>query len=65
MDNSPSAEKKMKIDWRKELEFQRDQLYGMFDGLGSEIALTLIIMSVTVVPLFSAMYLIDLIIRSI
>jgi len=55
----------MKIEWRKEINFQVEQFTAMFDGLGKEIALTLIIMSVTVVPLIGIMYLIDLIIRSI
>ena len=60
-----TEENTMKIEWRKEINFQVEQFTAMFDGLGSEIALTLVLMSVTVVPLIGIMYLIDLIIRSI
>ena len=55
----------MKIEWRKEINFQFVQFTAMFDGLGSEIAFTLALLSITVVPLIGVMYLIDLIIRSI
>jgi hypothetical protein len=53
----------MKIDWKKEWEFQRAQVEGMFHGLGEDLKITAILMVTVAGPIFGAMFLIDYVVR--
>lgn len=53
----------MKINWKKEMEFQRDQFFGMFDGLHKDLGITLFLMVTVAGPIFGALFLIDYIVR--
>ena len=50
----------MKIDWK----YQREQFFGMFDGLHKDVGITLILMVCTAGPIFAVMFLIDRIIKA-
>lgn len=53
----------MKIDWKKEMEFQRAQFSGMFHGLGEDLKITVILMVIVAGPIIGAMFLIDYVAR--
>ena len=54
----------MKIDWKAEAKYQRDQFFGMFHDIHKDIGITLTLMVCTAGPIFAVMFLIDRIVKA-
>ena len=55
----------MKIDWKKEWRFQVEQTKGMFHNLHYDIGIALVLMLITIPPIFGMLWLFDCIVKMI
>jgi hypothetical protein len=53
----------MKIDWKREWEFQVEQTKGMFHGLGEDITITLLLMAIVMPPIFVCLWVFDFLVK--
>lgn len=53
----------MKIDWKKEIDFQIAQCKGLFHGIGKDIRMTLALMCIVMPPILAGLWVLDFLVR--